>query len=818
MHHPTEWLTDWAGEAINTLCYRHFNLVLTGHIHKKDAFYIHDGVDSYVLCSSPQLFSRKSDLLGYSILNIGEGFCDLSIHYRQWAHDRFVAGTSFSKNDTGKLRLDLSDADRADSVSEKYTTSYKHILKRLENNLQKCLKCYTSLPAVWVLPNIADKSEFYSDDETAVINPASNLHSPFRNCIVIAPRQFGLSSLGRYLSLAAWRSTLNQYAMYIDSSELQNHETAIEEYINNRLDELGLEMVHLKAIILDEGSAIHSRKINNIKKLLPNIPLTVLLSKDDSDINVEQKGEQLSTSFEHLYLWSLERAQMRELVRKFIDTGYDLEEDAALQRLVEDIANLNVHRTPLICLTLLAVYSSGIETSPVNRTDMFERFLFLIFFSYKKFPDYSRVPDMKDALAVVGAFCEGIIRRKHNGFRKDEFILSSTKFCKEMSIDVDCSQLFEVMHRENIIVRTGDNFFFRYVHWVYFFGAHRMHHDKKFCSFVLNESYYMNFPEVIEFYSGVDRRREELLSILISDLRNVNEAFENRTRIGADFDPYSAARWTPNGDTISVLKDHLTKEAERSNLPVPLKDQIADRTYDKSVPYDQRIRSFVKDSSLLECVQILRASARALRNSDYVKSDIKEELLNEIMRAWTKQLQVLFLLSPIIAQERFAVFDNIKFFLGPGFEELEGEELWDSIVGSIPGTVIVEHDKDIASPRITPLFQKVVAKGGSGPSEFLLAAVVVRNRPEKWQQVIREFIKNVPKNSFYLLKIYRLLLNEHRYGFMGSKSKESIFELMSMVVAKHETGAKSPNKRLIDKVKSSLREFLEDQDKGSPED
>ena len=218
MHHPTEWLTDWAGEAINTLCYRHFNLVLTGHIHKKDAFYIHDGVDSYVLCSSPQLFSRKSDLLGYSILNIGEGFCDLSIHYRQWAHDRFVAGTSFSKNDTGKLRLDLSDADRADSVSEKYTTSYKHILKRLENDLQKCLKCYTSLPAVWVLPNIADKSEFYSDDETAVINPASNLHSPFRNCIVIAPRQFGLSSLGRYLSLAAWRSTLNQYAMYIDSS------------------------------------------------------------------------------------------------------------------------------------------------------------------------------------------------------------------------------------------------------------------------------------------------------------------------------------------------------------------------------------------------------------------------------------------------------------------------------------------------------------------------------------------------------------------------------------------------------------------------
>ena len=417
---------------------------------------------------------------------------------------------------------------------------YERILKQLEGNLQRCLKCYTSLPAVWVLPNVSNKSEFYSDDETAVIMPASSLHAPFQDCIIIAPRQFGLSSLGHYLALAAWRSTLNQYAVYIDSTELQSHETAIEEYIQSRVDELGLKIDDLRAVILDEGSAIHNRKINNIKKLFPDIPLIVLRGRDDSNINVEEKDDQLSTSFEYFYLWSLDRAQMRELVRKFIGTGYDLEEDSALQRLIDDIDNLNVHRTPLICLTLLAVYSSGIGTSPVNRTDMFERFLFLIFFSYKKFPDYGRVPDMKDALAVVGAFCEGIIRKRHNGFRKDEFISSSSKFCEEMSIDVDCSQLFEVMHRENIIVKTGDSFFFRYVHWVYFFGAHRMHHDSEFCSFVLKDNYYMNFPEIIEFYSGVDRRREELLGILISDLRSVNDAFEHRTGINSDFDPYSA--------------------------------------------------------------------------------------------------------------------------------------------------------------------------------------------------------------------------------------------------------------------------------------
>lgn len=325
-----------------------------------------------------------------------------------------------------------------------------------------------------------------------------------------------------------------------------------------------------------------------------------------------------------------------------------------------------------------------------------------------------------------------------------------------------------------------------------------------------------NFPEIIEFYSGIDRRREELLGILISDLKSVNNAFESRTRINFGFDPYSAARWTPNGDAVAVLKGHLNEEAERSSLPVSLKDQIADRTYDRSVPYDQRIRSFVKDSSLLECIQILRAAARALRNSDYVKSEVKLELLKEIMRAWTKELQVLFLLSPIIAQERFAVFDNIRFYLGPGFEELEGDELWDSIVGSIPGTVIAEHDKDIASPRITPLFRKFMNEEGNDPAQFLLAAVIVRNRPGKWQEVIRSFIRKLPKNSFYLLKLYQLLLSEYRYGFVSTTGREAIFELASMVVAKHETGAKSPNKKLVERAKISLRELLEDEDKDLP--
>ena len=165
-----------------------------------------DGIESYVHCSAPQLFSKKSDLLGYSILQIDDELTSLNISYRQWARDRFVAGTMFSKNDTGTIRLSHVQSGDSESVIEPDSCVYNRILALLQNILNNCLKCYACFSAVWVVPNIADQNEFSANDNSALILAADMLREPFRDCFVIAHRQFGLSSLGRYLALAARKS------------------------------------------------------------------------------------------------------------------------------------------------------------------------------------------------------------------------------------------------------------------------------------------------------------------------------------------------------------------------------------------------------------------------------------------------------------------------------------------------------------------------------------------------------------------------------------------------------------------------------------
>jgi len=435
---------------------------------------------------------------------------------------------------------------------------------------------------------------------------------------------------------------------------------------------------------------------------------------------------------------------------------------------------------------------------------MFERFLFFIFFSYKKNPDYSTFPDMKDALAVLGAFCEKIIRSKENQFSKSEFIKYSNDFCENYSITVDSYLLFDLMRQENIIVGARDNFWFRYVHWVYFFGAHRMHHEKAFCDFVLTESRYMNYPEIIEFYSGVDRRRGELLEILTSDLQTANRAFEARTKILANFDPYENAEWSMSEDRAEKLRQNLEEESKQTSLPVSIKDQIADRNFDRTAPYKQEMKTFANDSSLLECMQILTASARALRNSDYVDSAIKHRLMDEILRAWVKEIQILFLLSPILARERSTVFDNIHFYITESLLHDTDMETWEHLAYVIPTTVFALHEKDIASPRMLPMFREILAHGDPKPEHFLIAAVLITNRPNGWEAAVKLYIQKLSKNSFYLMKIMNLLEHQYKFGFAAQQDKSALFELMAVVIAKHSTGSKMPNKKMVKKAKEQL--------------
>ena len=92
---------------------------------------------------------------------------------------------------------------------------------------------------------------------------------------------------------------------------------------------------------------------------------------------------------------------------------------------------------------------------------------------------------------------------------KSEFYDKAFEYCKAQLLDLDVEVLFAFLAIKNILVRKGTDFGFRFSYWLYYFAAHRMHHDQVFSVFILSDGRYAAYPELIEFYAGIDRRRSD---------------------------------------------------------------------------------------------------------------------------------------------------------------------------------------------------------------------------------------------------------------------------------------------------------------------
>jgi hypothetical protein len=367
------------------------------------------------------------------------------------------------------------------------------------------------------------------------------------NQLIRSPKQFGLTCLGRFLALEHYRQSGERRTVLVmlDSVALPHHRQGIVECVSARCEELQIDAKSIAGFILDnwvndKGTRRLLRELRNEYKPQPVI---ILAGEDDfaqiaSAVQIEDPTE-LAT----FYLWALSRTRIRSLASSYVQGMDSLDDDIVAKKVTDDIDALNIHRTPLNCLLLLKLSEQAFDDSPVNRTEVIGRVLYLLFYQYDKIPRYAVRPDLKDCEFALGYFCETLMRSGRKQFSKNEFYQKIQEYCAKQLLDLDVEVLFSFLVTENIFVRKGIQFEFRFIYWLYFFAAHRMHHDSEFAEFILSERRYSAFPEIIEFYAGIDRRRTDAVVRLAKDLDSMDTDFLRRSGIPAEFLPFIRWNW-----------------------------------------------------------------------------------------------------------------------------------------------------------------------------------------------------------------------------------------------------------------------------------
>ncbi|MGE8428002.1 MAG: hypothetical protein ACN6O7_09005 [Sphingobacterium sp.] len=693
----------------------------------------------------------------------------------------------------------------------------KEALRKIfKKKFNDSLKGFDDQPQVWIEPVISRSNEISQ-------NPDENFGQRVlieeillsdKSYVINAPSQFGLTTLSHYLVQEAWEN--DELWIYLDNSKTKPH--TIKNAIRNEVTSLDQEITSVKCVLFDSFNSNDRLSIKKLKTLVDansDLRFIILntaeerlyLPKDRNDAETEEDLE-IEKDFDQLHLIALPRNQIRNLINQYNTVRRISDEDKLLNKVTKDLECLNLHRTPYNIVTLLKVSEKYFDDSPVNRTKMIEMILFVLF-DFGEIPRYKTKPDLKDCEYVLGRYCELLLKNEKYIFKKDEFITELKSFCKEKYIDLDIEVVFEVLNNNSIIIQENDHYRFKSSFWIYYFGAKRMHHEQDFKNYIFTSKKYSAYPEIIEFYTGIDRNRDDALEILLKDIVDTKGIVEAKLGIDADINPLANATWKPNEKEIEKLQEEIGENVLTSNLPDSVKDQYIDKSYNQIKPYNQTIQKIFEEFSLYNLMQQIRASSTALRNSDYANPELKKELIREIYQCWNQLLKVLFAISPIMAAKGKATFEGANFELVGDFGN-SFEERLTKILQVLPTNVVGYFQDELYSPKIAPLLYDTFEKEENELLKHHQALVFIFKRPNGWKTMIENYIVSINKNSYYLYDIVNTLRSRYRFDFANKEEVSDIKYLTKLGLAKHEFGGRKPGIRQIVQIADSSlpkREF-----------
>lgn len=707
-----------------------------------------------------------------------------------------------------KLELFVKENSPLEKPNEK-VKEIDLVLNKLENDLNESLKTYNEKSPVWIEPIISSKKEIPNNptqNEKDRVSLKTIIDTP-TNIVIKSPSEFGQTSLAHYMKLEAWKT--GKTFLYIDIKKTKKHKIVkdikreVENYFFKQTSRINC--ILLDSVCFEEKGIMQLLK--NVCDEFKEIPIIIFNTQDNNFFlkSGEDDKVEIKRSFTSYYLLPLPQEDVRKLVNSY-SKNKSLEEDSdvTLNKVTKDLEVLNMHRTAKNCISVLRASSKiGNDYNTINRTKLLETILTTIFEEYEIPTYHDKKPDVKDCSYVLGYFCELLVLRNDFEFTEEYYKSQLKDFCKTNHIELDLNYLFNVLIDNSIFTqyRSGGIVYFKNSYWVFYFIAQRMNMNKDFLKNVYDNKKYVDFPEIIEFYTGIDRNKEDALIVLNKDLAETLQTVKSKVNIPDDINPFKSITWTPDIESLEKEEAKIGENIISSGLPDEIKDKYADKNYNQIRPYNQVINSVIREYSFLVLMRQISASSRALRNSDYVNISLKKDLLDKITQSWHEINKLLIALSPLLADKGNVAFEGASFYLvEDDFNITNPIEKRKAVLLAVPTNVVKFFKDDIFSNKMGPL---LIDKAESEKNSLLkheLMLLIVAERPTGWNKVVDNYIVNLDKNSFFLSDVLITLNFNKEYKATEIGDKRVIELLSKKCRAKHLYQKKNPDLGLIKKM------------------
>lgn len=697
--------------------------------------------------------------------------------------------------------------EQPEQGSDGSINSRQRHLQEMELQLQNALEAFKGQPTVFLEPKLSKKREF--NDEP---NELHQLMATPSDTLIIAPPEFGLTCLGLHLQVEAFRN--GSFWLYVDAEQTKGRKIA--DFIDEELLHYDQTLNDLKCIVLDSwnaGKFDHLSIVKNIASKCPGLPL-IVLAEDSLLLDTTGNLSKLNREFALLHLQALSKSSMRQLVANYNATKHIGTEDVLLSSVAEHLESINIHRTPLNCYTLLRVLDGSYNEKLLNKSKLLKAILFVLFTDHNSFSFLSNKPEVEECAFVLGCFCKELVKEARLWFDSATLASKLRDVCKSKCIVLNIDAMLEALIENKILVRQGNQMAFRHRFWVFYFAAEWMRHDDEFRQFILKDRNYVNYPEIIEFYAGIDGKRADAIETLLADLTALIDKVEKKIGIAASFDPLSPLLWNPSDEFIQKARSQIAEKVGPSNLPANIKDKHADSQYQSAAPYDQSISKFLNDYSVLSLLSSIKAASRALRSSPFVDVELKHKVTSAILQGWEEISRVVFWISPILAKDGHAIHDGFALRLSDGFSA-NLDQRFKEIITCNPSNIVRMLGGDLASKKIGPLLNECFLATDSMLQKHMIALFVATVRPEGWRDATLDYINLLNPRSFYLGDVFGTLTHEVTLGDLEHEEEPALKRLTRAILSKREYAPKvsgdkeiPPNKLLSEENRLPIDQLL----------
>lgn len=771
-HHPTQSLSEFERLDIRRTLLSKFDYLFFGHTHEPSPELI-ENQNKTIISNGGCLYSSREYFNGYTYISIDLTTLKIRILVREYFDNRRVFDKALSYISNGERIYDLGDKLKTDysilassdilSLKQFYVATINKKLLTSANRSQ----APKEIDEIFVKPPLSYEAEIQavSKSEKTQFIDIDKLINERKNLLIIGKRESGKSTLIDYIGKKYFENSdplktkvpfqINYRNMSSGGNQILKEMHGFYIDANEKLDVTGLLKDGKCTILFDDFAFIGQKKFQMLSKFLEdNNKNTFIFAIDENfyqALNMEDIPD-LGIDIEKIYLHSFSVNDARSLTKNWFK--YDtIDIDSLLVKTLRTISKINLPRTPVILSIFLWILEKEEDFRPINKASLLERFIDLLLekFSTSEIR-YAKI-DYRIKIHFLSHIAKLMVEKNNYVMTEFELEKETINYFESRGLKASVSELIIFFIKKGIFAKFDDLLFFKYKCFCEYFIAKQMMEDTAFYDEILKEENYLAYDEEINYLTGLDRNKKDLLEILSDRVQKSFQYYQIDIELNL-FDKLTIDRSPLENQEKEKIKERL----KECNLGEKQRDNVLDGLYPCASKDGRSIRKLKYNEYKACLLNNLVLYSKVIRNCELIDDkEIKKYHLNENITGWSKFILLTISLSRDTLSKT-KIFDQKSGKVILDLSDPENQHILNWTVSiMVPLCVYNFIQESISTEKLENIISDCIGPQQPTIINFLLNFLYIDLQLPGYIDRIKLLIKDHAKKKYYLELIYQKL-------------------------------------------------------------